>query len=268
MNAQGSETLFEEEIKTPEKLLQFIVFTLGGEEYGVGILDVKEMVRTGQITIVPNMPDFVKGVINLRGRVIVVIDLAKRFLLQREGEYIGEHIIVVFAKGNVIGLLVDEVTEVLELPEKDIKPTPKLITKIDSEYLVGVATLENRVIMLLDVARVLSEEELIKLSEAMGKHYREIEPEREKRGNKPEERPVEGERGGLEKKEEKVEGIKKPEKVEKKSEKQETKKPEKETKEKLEVEEVLEKPKAGKENAPKLEAVKKIKKSKKRRTGR
>ena len=165
----------EEEIKTPEKLIQFVIFTLGPEEYGMGILDVREIVKTGQITMVPNMPDFIRGIINLRGKIVVVIDLERRFLLQREEEYTGKHIIITSAKDNVFGLLVDEVIDVLRLPEESIKPAPKLITeKIHSKYLTGVGTLDNRLIMLLNMAMVLAEEELVKLSEATGKHYRKI----------------------------------------------------------------------------------------------
>ena len=184
--------VLEEEIKTPEKLVQFVVFALSGEEYGVGILDVREIVKTSDITMVPNMPDFIKGIINLRGKIVVVIDLEKRFLLQREEEHTGKHIIIVLAKENMFGLLVDEVTEVLRLPEDAIKPTPKLITeKIDSRYLKGVGTLSSRLIMLLDIEMVLSEEELVKLSEVSGKHIRKIKPTEDKDKDKDKDKPKE-----------------------------------------------------------------------------
>jgi len=181
----------EEGIKTPEKLRQFVVFALGGEEYGVSIQDVREIVRTGEITMVPNAPNFIRGIINLRGKIVVVIDLEKRFLLEREEEYTGKHIIIAEMGESTYGMMVDEVTEVLRLPEKDIKPAPAIITKkIHVDYLMGVGTIEERLLILLDLLKVLSEEELVELSETAGKHYRKIKPKKVEEEVK-EEKPVE-----------------------------------------------------------------------------
>lgn len=208
----------EEGRKTLAKLAQFVVFNLGGEEYGLEILDVREIVKTGQITMVPNMPDFIRGIINLRGKIVVVIDLEKRFLLQREGEYTGKHIIISLAKENMFGLLVDEVTEVLRLPEEAVKSAPELITeKIDSKYLTGVGTVEDRLIILLDVAKVLSEEELVKLSKVVGKHHRKIKAEEEEEEKKveevkPEEKKEEPKVKAEKEKPEVKEAVKKPKK--------------------------------------------------------
>jgi len=182
----------EEEVE-PEKLVQFVVFALAGEEYGLGILDVKEIVKTAQITTVPNMPDFIKGVINLRGRIVVVIDLAKRFFLQdKEADTTGKHIVITIVKENMFGLLVDEVTEVLRLPEKSIKVAPKLITeKMDSKYLTGVGTIDERLVVLLDISKVLSDEELVKLSKTSGTHYQKIKSKEKVQETKPEKKKEE-----------------------------------------------------------------------------
>lgn len=183
--------IVEEGMKTPEKLRQFVVFALGGEEYGVNIQDVREIVKTGEITMVPNAPEFIRGIINLRGKIVVVIDLEKRFLLQREEEYTGKHIIIAEIGESTYGMMVDEVTEVLRMPEKDIKPAPPIITKkINVDYLMGVGSVEERLLILLDLVKVLSEEELIELSETGGKHYRKIKTKKVEEEVK-EEKPVE-----------------------------------------------------------------------------
>jgi len=183
--------IVEEGIRTPEKIRQFVVFALGGEEYGVNIRDVREIVRTGEVTMVPNAPNFIRGIINLRGKIVVVIDLEKRFLLQREEEYTGKHIIIAEIGESIYGMMVDEVTEVLRLPAEDIKPAPPIITKkINVDYLMGVGTVEERLLILLDLLKVLAEEELVELSEVGGKHYRKIKTKKVEEEVK-EEKPVE-----------------------------------------------------------------------------
>jgi len=203
--------LTEEEVKAAEKLVQFVVFSLGGEEYGLPILDVKEIVKTEEITTVPNVPEFIRGIINLRGRIVVVINLEKRFMLQREEEYTGKHIVIAEIGEGIFGLMVDEVTEVLRMPEENVKPAPPIITKkINVDYLKGVGTIEKRLIILLDLQKVLSEAELVKLSESVGKQYRKIKPKKkeEKGEKKAEEKEVaeKPEEKKVEKVEEKLEG--------------------------------------------------------------
>lgn len=170
---------------------QIVVFTLGNEEYGVGILDVREIVKTGTITMIPNAPDFLKGVINLRSKIVGVIDLEKRFLLKREDEeYTGKHIVIAEIGDGTFGLLVDEVTDVLRLPKEDVKLPPEMITKkIGIDYVKGIGTLGDKLIILLDLARVLSEKELIELAKAPKIEYRKIK--RKKKEKAAEEKPVE-----------------------------------------------------------------------------
>ncbi len=162
------------------EVIQLIVFDLGDEEYGANINQVREIIRTGMITPIPDSPDFIKGVSNVRGEIPVIIDLKARFFLppaKREVE--DRHILITEQDKNIFGLLVDEVTEVLRIPETDIKPAPELVTKIDREYVNGVITLENRLIILLDLAKVLSPEELARLAEFSQRH-RSIEERQEK----------------------------------------------------------------------------------------
>jgi len=180
---------------------QFVVFTLGNEEYGVGILDVREIVKTGTITMIPNAPDFLKGIVNLRSKIVGVIDLEKRFLLKREDEdYTGKHIVIAEIGDGTFGLLVDEVTDVLRLPKEDIKLPPEMITKkIGVDYVNGIGTLGDKLIILLDLARVLSEKELIELAKASTREHRKIK--RKKKEKAAEEKPVEKPAGQMKEKE-------------------------------------------------------------------
>ncbi|MFC1782889.1 chemotaxis protein CheW [Planctomycetota bacterium] len=152
-------------------IIQLIVFDLGDEEYGADISQVREIIRTGIITPIPDSPDFIKGISNIRGEVPVIIDLKARFFLPPvKREVVDRHIVITEQEKNIFGLLVDEVSEVIRIPETDIKSAPELVTRIDREYVSGVITLENRLIILLDLAKVLSNEELARLSEFSQKH--------------------------------------------------------------------------------------------------
>jgi purine-binding chemotaxis protein CheW len=138
---------------------QLVTFRLDGEEFAIEILKVQEIIRKIDSTRVPNAPAFVEGVINLRGKVVPVICLRKRFGLPDPGE--GDalsRIVVVEVGGTVAGLLVDSVSEVLRIPEETIEPPPKLV-KVDSDYVSGVGKLQDRLLMLLDVDKLLSDVE-------------------------------------------------------------------------------------------------------------
>jgi len=147
------------------KIVQLIVFNLEEEEYGAGIDQIREIIRVGPITPVPGSPDFIKGVTNVRGEITLVVDLKECFFLQRKKEAENKHIVITEQKKNLFGLMVDEVTEVLRVSETEVKPTPELITRINNTYINGVITLKNRLIILLDLAKVLSEEEFTRLTE-------------------------------------------------------------------------------------------------------
>ena len=165
------------------QIVQLIVFRIGDEEFGVRIEEVREIIATGPITPIPDSPDFIKGVINVRGEVPIVIDLKERFFLHTK-EAQSKHVVLTEQEKNLFGLLVDEVTEVLRIPANLIKKAPELVTKIHEDYVSGVITIENRLIILLDLAKVLSEEDLEKLTEVQRSHRmptgHAVEPVREK----------------------------------------------------------------------------------------
>jgi len=144
------------------KIVQHIVFNLGEEEFAVEISEVREIINAEAITPIPDSPEFISGIINIRGNIIAVIDLKARFFLYPKKEAESKHIIIT---ENSYGIMVNEVTEILRLSEAAINEAPELVTKIHGEYIKGVITLENRLIILLDFTKVLSEEELVKLTE-------------------------------------------------------------------------------------------------------
>jgi purine-binding chemotaxis protein CheW len=139
--------------------LQLVVFQLGVELYGVEIACVHEIVRMQSITRVPRAPAFVEGVINLRGKVIPVIDLRHRFHLPAAPHTRASRIVVVEIGDQVVGLVVDGVSEVLRVNTTLIEPPSPVVAGIDSEYLQGIARLPERLVVLLDLDRVLAREE-------------------------------------------------------------------------------------------------------------
>lgn len=148
-----------------EDLLQLVSFNLGEELFGVDILKVQEINRLVEITKVPKAPNFVEGVINLRGKVIPIIDLRKRFGLPTKEHDKDTRITVVDINGNVMGMIVDAVSEVLRLPSSTVEAAPDIATSVDSQYIRGVAKLEDRLLILLDLARIFSEAEQNVLSQ-------------------------------------------------------------------------------------------------------
>lgn len=135
---------------------QLVVFELSNEFYGVDIAAVSTIIRMQEITEIPRAPEFVEGVINLRGSIIPVIDLKKRFGLPQGEQTKASRIVVVEATGQMIGMVVDAVTETLRLPHDAVEPPSPIVATIDSEYVRGVGKLENRLVILLDLDRVLT----------------------------------------------------------------------------------------------------------------
>ena len=143
---------------------KYLTFCLAEEEYGIGILKIKEIIGMMPITAVPQVPDFVKGVINLRGKVIPVIDLRLRFGIPAMDYTDRSCIVVVEMKGEsgtvLIGIVVDAVSEVLNIKEADIEDPPTFGVKLNTDYILGMAKMDNGVKILLDIDRVLGSEEL------------------------------------------------------------------------------------------------------------
>jgi purine-binding chemotaxis protein CheW len=142
-----------------EELLQIVSFRVGREDFGLDILRVQEIIRNQHLTRVPNSPDFVDGVINLRGKVIPVIALRKRFGLEKESDNTQTRIVVLEVQSMVLGLIVDSVPEVLRIARSSVVPPPRLGNGTEREYVCGVAKLQDRLLILLDVDRILAEKD-------------------------------------------------------------------------------------------------------------
>lgn len=136
---------------------QLVVFDLSNESYGVEINAVREIIRVQAVTRVPDAPEYVQGVMNLRGSVIPVIDLRSRFGLEAVEQTDESRIVVVDIDGEGIGMSVDAVTEVLRISEASIEPPSALVSTEESYYIQGIVRLESRLLILLELERVLSE---------------------------------------------------------------------------------------------------------------
>jgi len=156
--------------------LQLVVFDLADETYGVDIGSVREIIRIQEITKVPRTPDYVEGVINLRGKVIPVIDLRKKFGFKKAEVSKDTRIVVVDIGGNDIGVVVDAVTEVLRLSSDAVEPPSGVITTTDSDYLLGIAKLESRLVILLDLQKALTSMDLQLDHYTETSNYRDSEP--------------------------------------------------------------------------------------------
>lgn len=143
---------------------KYLTFILAKEEYGIGILKVKEIIGMMPITTIPRTPKFVKGVINLRGKVIPIIDLRLKFAMEAIPYSDRTCIIVVEVDSDettvLIGIVVDAVSEVLNIKEDEIEDTPKFGTKLNTEYILGMAKIQKGVKILLNIDQVLSAEEI------------------------------------------------------------------------------------------------------------
>ncbi len=155
----------KEQKEESSDLLQLVSFMIGSEEFGVNILYVQEINRMLQITKVPNAPYFVDGVVNLRGRVIPVIDLRTKLGIERKEHDKNTRIVVVEVDGKTAGFIVDAVKEVLRIPEGITEPPPEIVSGMNSEFIMAVAKLEDRLITLIDLEKVLSNSEKKKLKE-------------------------------------------------------------------------------------------------------
>jgi len=151
----------QQDIKRQDaELMQLVTFSIGEEEFGVDILKVQEIIRMMGITKVPKAPNFVEGVINLRGNVIPIVDLRKRFGLDAREHDKHTRIIVIEINSTIVGFIVDAVSEVLRIPAGTVEPPPPVVAGFDSEYISGVGKLEDRLLILLDLNRLLSSEEV------------------------------------------------------------------------------------------------------------
>lgn len=173
---ESKSSVSSEEVKMSSESEQVVVFTLANEEYAVPILDVQEIIPTGEITPFPNVSDYIAGIINVRGTVATVINLAKKFKLERKssdtqtGNESGKasnagqdkYIILTNINKSMFGMMVDEVTEVTKIATSDIKQaTGMMETNVQAEFISRVAVVGERVILILDFDKVVSEEDIV-----------------------------------------------------------------------------------------------------------
>ncbi len=153
--------------KARSREIQLVIFRLAKEEFGLDIAQVREIIRMQDITPMPKAPEFIEGVINLRGQIIAVMDLARRFGLEQTQKTEKTRIVVTEVKDNTVGVIVDEVPEVLRISEDNVDPTPEMIeSQVHAEFIKGVGKLEERLVILLDVDKILSREEIKQVGEA------------------------------------------------------------------------------------------------------
>ena len=167
---EPAETMDQVERATAAKGGKYLTFTLDSGEYGIGILKIKEIIGMMPVTAVPQTPEYVKGVINLRGKVIPVVDLRLRFGMDSIEYNERTCIIVVEIKGQtgnvLIGTVVDSVSEVLNIKGTDIEDTPTFGSKLNTDYILGMAKMEGGVKILLDIDKVLGKQEIAAMEKA------------------------------------------------------------------------------------------------------
>ena len=153
---------------TQQELQQYLTFMLGGEIFAIGILSIKEIIEYGQLTEVPRMPEFIRGVINLRGAVVPVIDLGARF--GKQPALISRRTCVVIievqfeGEQQVVGVMVDAVNEVLDIPADQVEPAPTFGANIRADFIQGMGKVEGRFVIILNVDHVLSLDEMSTLA--------------------------------------------------------------------------------------------------------
>lgn len=139
---------------------KYLTFVLDQEEYGIEILKVREIIGMIEVTPVPQVPHYIKGVINLRGKVIPVADLRLKFGMEEKGYDEETCIIVLDVSGKLMGAIVDTVSEVLDVVGEQIEPTPDFGSKLDTEYILGMGKIGDKVKILLDIDKVLASDEI------------------------------------------------------------------------------------------------------------
>ncbi|TAL29785.1 MAG: purine-binding chemotaxis protein CheW [Spirochaetes bacterium] len=147
-------------VEKTEEENQFVTFMIGGETYGVEVLKVQEIIGMTQITHVPNTMVFMKGVINLRGSVVPVVDMRIKFAMEERDYDAFTVIIIVEVRERMIGMIVDSVSDVVGIPVKGIQDTPHFSAHIETDFISGIGQVEDKLVIILDVDRILSTQEI------------------------------------------------------------------------------------------------------------
>ncbi len=148
-----------------QQLTQVVSFQLAKEEYGLNIMGVQEIILLGEITEIPEVPDYIRGLINLRGKVIPIVDLRTRFGLEVSDTTEHTRIIVINTAGTTFGIIVDGVSQVLRINADQVEPPPTGLTGLDRTYLLGLVRMDKKIMILLNAATILSQEAKAKLSQ-------------------------------------------------------------------------------------------------------
>jgi purine-binding chemotaxis protein CheW len=146
---------------------EYLTFVLGEEEYGIEILKVQEIRGYDSVTPIANTPSFIKGVVNLRGKIVPIVDLRIKFNLGKVEYDEFTVVIILNLSGRVVGIVVDGVSDVMALKEDQLRDVPSLVTSIDTKYIVGLATVEQQMLILVDIEQLMSSPEMALLDAAV-----------------------------------------------------------------------------------------------------
>lgn len=160
MNTSIEAASSEENSATNTAAGEYLTFVLGTEEYGLDILKVQEIRGYDAVTQIANTPDFIKGVVNLRGKIVPIVDLRIKFNLGKVEYNEFTVVIILNLNGRVVGIVVDGVSDVMALKEEQLRDVPSLVTNIDTKYIVGLATVEEQMLILVDIEKLMKSEEM------------------------------------------------------------------------------------------------------------
>ncbi|MDK2825151.1 MAG: purine-binding chemotaxis protein CheW [Methanolobus sp.] len=168
------EDTFSTSNAAPEDMLQVVVFQLADEEFGIDIMSVKEIIRIPELVQIPQSPDYVEGVVNIRGDIIVALNISNIFNIENKENDHNSRIIVTELEDITVGIMVDSVSEVLRIPYSDIDPAPAiLLSGKNSECVEGVGKLDDRLLLLIDSKKILGKDEQLSIVES---GYQEMVP--------------------------------------------------------------------------------------------
>lgn len=157
--------IVEDKMEMTDSEIQLAIFTVGGDNYAMDIMKIKEIIKPLKITPLPNVPDFIEGVINLRGALIPVISMRERFGFVPDEGHKNARIIIMAMRKIIVGIIVDSVEEIISVPLKDVQPPPKIAKGIDSEYLKGICRMGDEALVLLDLEKILTTTEQVIMEE-------------------------------------------------------------------------------------------------------